>query len=70
MIAIALATHPANRDASAVAVRDLHFGRSTGTIFKVTAGYVPGFRGMTAPGHFTNEADAIEWVERYAEIAR
>lgn len=64
--AIALAVHPSNKDASAHPVRDILFGRSTATIFKVEAGFVPGFKGMTAPGHFGAEIDAIEWVETFA----
>lgn len=66
MNAIALAAHPSNKDASAHAVRDIHFGHGIATIFKVEAGYVPALKGMTAPGHFTDQADAIEWVELFA----
>lgn len=66
MQTIALATHPANKDASAVPVRDVHFGRTVATIFRAEAGYVPAIRDMTAPGYFTDEHDAIEWLELHA----
>lgn len=63
MKTIALAIHPANKDASAVAVRDVHFGRSTATVFRATRGYIPAIRGLTSPGYFSSEGDAIEWLE-------
>lgn len=69
MQTIALATHPANKDASAVAVRDVHFGHSIATVFLVTKGYIPAIRGLTAPGYFSSEGDAIEWLELVAELA-
>lgn len=63
MQTIALAIHPANKDASAIAVRDVHFGRTVATIFRAEAGYVPAIRDVTAPGYFSDEADAIEWLD-------
>lgn len=70
MQTIALAAHPANMDASAVAVRDVRFGHSTATVFRVTKGYIPAIRGLTSPGYFSSEGDAIEWLEIIADGVR
>ncbi|NHT75897.1 hypothetical protein G8E10_09415 [Rhizobiaceae bacterium CRRU44] len=66
MKTIALAKHPANMDASAHEVLDVTIGRSTGTVFRVTNGFVPGFKGMTAPGYMPDVETAVEWIEAFA----
>jgi hypothetical protein len=67
--AIALAAHPANKDAGATAIRAVEIGRSTGIIFKATKGFIPAFQGMAAPGYMPDIDTAIEWLEAYALVA-
>lgn len=69
MIAIALASHPANMDASAEPVMHMTIGRRTGVVFRATNGFVPGFKGMTAPGYFADEVAAAEWIAAFAQEA-
>lgn len=66
MQAIALATHPVNKDASAEFVLAVNVNGRHGAIFKATNGYVPGYCGMTAPGYMPDAASACEWLEAYA----
>jgi len=60
--AIALSAHPANKDASTIAVQDVHIGRSTGTVFKAENGFIPAFRDMAPPGYLPDAETAVEWI--------
>lgn len=66
MQTIALAKHPANMDASAEAVMNLTIGNRAGVVFRVTNGFVPGFKGMTSPGYMPDVETAVEWIEAVA----
>lgn len=67
--AIALVTHPANKDASTHAVVDVKIGRSTGTVFKAENGFVPAFRDMAPAGFLPDAESAVDWIRDYAGIA-
>lgn len=64
--AIALAAHPANKDASAEVVLDTRINGRAALVFKVEQGFVPGYLGMTAPGYMPDADTAAEWLEAYA----
>lgn len=64
--AIALAAHPANKDASAETVLVDRINGRSAVVFKVTNGFVPGYCGMTAPGYMPDIPSAVEWLEAYA----
>lgn len=67
MNAIALAAHPANKDAGAEVVRDYRIGNRAALVFKVEQGFIPAYVGMTCPGYMPDIATADEWIERYAD---
>lgn len=62
---IALAAHPANKDASVHQVCDVQIGRSTGTVFKASNGYLPAFKGMTSVGYLPDAESAVDWIEAH-----
>ena len=64
---IALAAHPANKDASAFQVCDVHIGRSVGTVFKATNGFIPAFKGMTAVGYMPDAMSAVDWIHSHSQ---
>lgn len=59
---IALAAHPANKDASAHHVCDVRIGRSIGAVFKASNGFVPAFKGMASAGYLPDAAAAVNWI--------
>ena len=64
--AVALATHPVNKDASATPVLAVRINGRAAVVFKAENGFIPDYCGMTAPGYMPDAAAAVEWIQAYA----
>lgn len=67
--AIALATHPANMDASAEVVLDTRINGRAALVFKVEQGFIPAYVGMTCNGYMPDVPAAAEWIDAYVGLS-